>query len=240
MATKNDNKTSLNPFIQALRGKEKDGGHAASQRSGEEKSIVAATVEALSKDDSKGNLVNQAAAVSAPTTPSPADNGRMEAVVDLLFGNHLTEINASMRTLEKQVAERINKAESEMRTRIESLDRHTKGEVDTLTKALEKEGHTRDDAVAKLGDRIDSAMKQLEQRLEKMEARFARDHEEAQKDVNERLTTASDTTTKLREGMEQEITSMKASLSTRAELGAMFAELGKRLDANASGSSLDD
>ncbi|MFT4551045.1 MAG: hypothetical protein ACI9MB_005026 [Verrucomicrobiales bacterium] len=59
----------------------------------------------------------------------------------------------------------------------------------------------------------------MEVRLEKMEVDFSRNHEVEQKDLSERLTKASDATMLLHMGMEQEVTNMKVSLSTRAELG---------------------
>jgi hypothetical protein len=237
---------SNNPFVRALRGSknESDGTIDGGQSNGENKQpVAAATMEALSlgdrQTDSSGNENGFAANSSAKDVgTSPMGEGRMEAVVDLLFGNHLSEINASMRSLEKQIAERVNKAESEMRLRIESIDRHTKGEIDSLSKGIDKERLTRDDAVGRIGDRVDTTIRQMEMRLEKMEDEFARNQEMAQRDLDERLTKAADSTMLLRKAMEQEIANMKVSLSTRAELGTMFTELGKRLEANAGGSGL--
>ena len=71
-----------------------------------------------------------------------------------------------------------------------------------------------------------------------MESESARTRQLAQKALDERLTKATDATNSLRKTMEQEIASMKVSLSTRAELAGLFTELGKRLEANSSGSGL--
>ena len=231
---------SDNSLLQALRsnGTDQPGDEAPDSM----EPVVAATVEAMSATDQATRATKPAggAATAAGSGDPKSDSGRMEAVVDLLFGNHLTEINASMRALEKQVTERVNKAEAEMRTRIESLDRQIKDELASLNKEVEKERMTRDDAVADLGERIDTAVGDIDKRLEKMEADFDRTQELAQKDLGERITKANDETALLRKTMEQEVASMKVSLSTRAELSSMFAELGKRLEANAAGVGLGE
>jgi DNA anti-recombination protein RmuC len=200
----------------------------------EHQPIVAATMEAMAM----GDRSPAAAAPAAADKGAQAEGGRMEAVVDLLFGNHLTEINANMRSLEKQMAERVTKVESEMRTRVESLDRHSSGEFESLRELIEKERGTREDAVGELGGRMEAAISRIEARLDQMEADSARSHELAQKDSNERLTKAAETTMQLRKEMEQEIANMKIALSTRAELAGLFGELSKRLDGNAGGSGL--
>jgi hypothetical protein len=238
----NSDQLSNNPFVEALRGNDSvEDSASGDPMAAAPEGVAAATVEAMAMGDQNPGRVgagNSQLGGPAQMIGGQPDSGRMEAVVDLLFGNHLNEINASMRALEKQVAERVNKAEGEMRTRIESIDRHTKGEIDSLNKMTEKERGTRDDTVDMIGDRVDTAIRQMEMRLEKMEGEFARNQEMAQKDLEQRLAKAADATMLLREGMEQEIGNMKVTLSTRSELGAMFTELGKRLEANASGSGL--
>jgi hypothetical protein len=203
--------------------------------------MVAATMTAMSQGDETAKANSNASskpAASATPVAAQSDGGRMDAVVDLLFGNHLTEINAGMRALEKQVTERVNKAEAEMRTRVESLDRNTKAEIDSLDKLIEKERSTREDSVMELGDRLDAAIRKVETRLDETGSELTRNHEMMQKDFDERVTKAADATTLLRKNLEQEIASMKISLSTRSELSSMFTDLGKRLEANASGSGL--
>jgi DNA anti-recombination protein RmuC len=205
----------------------------------QENGLATATMEAMaSGDESSSSGAKRQAPQAATTAPGQADSGRMEAVVDLLFGNHLTEINANMRALEKQVGERVNKAESEMRTRIESLDRHSTGEAESLRGMIEKERAMRDDSVGTLGDRLESAIKRMETRIDTMEAEIERKQELAQKEFNDRVTKATDETRELRKSMEEEIANMKVMLSTRAELSGLFAELSKRLDANTGGSGL--
>ncbi len=186
-------------------------------------------MKAMALGDRAGGEEVTGSAPQEQASTGPSDGGRMEAVVDLLFGNHLKEINDSMRALEKQVTERVTKAETEMGVRIDSIDRHTRREVDTLNKLLEKERSARLDAVSNLNDRIDAAIRQIEVRLEKMEGEITQRHEAAQQDIDERMAAAADTTSRLRQEMESEIAGMKRTLSTRAELSGMFAELGKRL-----------
>ena len=223
-----------NPFLKAVAGSENsEGGSAAiAARDGQ---VSGATVSAMALGDRVvgGVAAGKSGGVSAQAAALHSDGGRMEAVVDLLFGNHLKEINDGMRALEKQVTERVTKAEGEMGVRVDSIDRHTKREIDTLNKLLEKERSARLDVVGQLNDRIDTTVRQLEARLEKMEGEITLRHEAAQKAIDERMTKAAATTSQLREEMESEIAEMKRSLSTRAELSGMFAELGKRLGAKA-------
>lgn len=202
--------------------------------------VAAATVTPMEMADERAITPTQVrSALSPANAVAVQPNGdRMETVVDLLFGSHLNEINANIRSLEKQFGARVNKAESEMRVRIESLDRHTKDEIGSLIKADEKERASREGQIGKLSDRFDAAIRQLEMRLDRMESESARTRQLAQKALDERLTKATDATNSLRKTMEQEIASMKVSLSTRAELAGMFTELGKRLEANSSGSGL--
>ena len=223
-----DQPENENPFLKGMEGQGDPEPSAAVDRS-KRGQVRGATVKAMALGDRAGGeeVTGSGALVQASTVPS--DGGRMEAVVDLLFGNHLKEINDSMRALEKQVTERVTKAEAEMGVRIDSIDRHTRREVDTLNKLLEKERSARLDAVSTLNDRIDAAIRQIEVRLEKMEGEITRRHEAAQQDVDERMVAAADTTSRLRQEMESEIAGMKRTLSTRAELSGMFAELGKRL-----------
>ena len=232
MSTKDQQDTD-NPFLKAMEEQEDPTG-APVVSVASRGAVKSATVRAMAEGDRPAESHGAAnVVVGDALSQAGGDGGRMEAVVDLLFGNHLKEINASMRALEKQVSERITTAEGEMGVRIDSIDRHTKREVDTLNKLLEKERSARLDVVSNLNDRIDTTIRQIEARLEKMEGDITQRHEAAQRDIDDRMTAAADTTSRLRQEMESEIAGMKRTLSTRAELSGMFAELGKRLGANA-------
>lgn len=232
-----DQPENENPFLKGMEGQVDPEPSAAVGRS-KRGQVRGATVKAMALGDRAGGEEVTGSAPLVQSSTGSSDGGRMEAVVDLLFGNHLKEINDSMRALEKQVTERVTKAEAEMGVRIDSIDRHTRREVDTLNKLLEKERSARLDAVSNLNDRIDAAIRQIEVRLEKMEGEITQRHEAAQQDIDERMVAAADTTSRLRQEMESEIAGMKRTLSTRAELSGMFAELGKRLGGSGGDSEL--
>jgi len=244
MGTDNDN-SNINPFVDALRGnKPLENSEAEHKERSSRPEMVAATMNAMSMGDEKieplangfaSNESHQALENQPATTP---DGGRMEAVVDLLFGSHLTDINANIRALEKQLSERVSKMESEMLVRIESIDRNTKSELESLNKKVEQNRAAQEEVNTKVEDQVESALQQVDLRIEKMESEFAHSYEMAQKDLNERLASAADASMLIQENMEQEIANMKITLSSRAELSTMFTELGKRLEANASGGGL--
>ena len=227
MGAENEHSNS-NPFVRALRGDLEQDPKDLSKA--EPNEVVAGTLEALTLGDQLAESSDPAS--EERTRPEPGGtNGddRMEAVVDLLFGHHLSEINTGMRALEKQIAERVDKAESEMMARMESINRSTKGELELLNKRIEEERTTRDSALGEIGGHLEGAIREIDKRMEQIETDAEQHHEKAQRELDEKMAQAAEQTSTLRTAVEEEIAEMKASLSSRAELGNLFAELGKRL-----------
>ena len=228
----NEQTATTNPFIQALRGRGagSSGGKKAEaeqkkkEATQERKKVVESTMEAMSVDDVADS--RQVSKVSEAAAPG---GERMEAVVDLLFGNHLDDINAKMRAMEKQFEERVSKAEDEMRVRIEALDRHSKAQIDALERELETEREMRAAGDTKLEESVRAQVQRIDAQLEKMEESFNSQHEAAQKEIDDRIVKANEDRSELRRTMERETNAMKKSLSSRSELSGMFSELGKRL-----------
>ncbi len=152
------------------------------------------------------------------------------ATIELLFGKQLGEIDTSLCLLDKQLVERVDKAEDEMRARVESLDQITEEQIESLSRVIEP------DKTAELT--TETASSEIERHLEQMMGDLDHHYKVAQKDLEDRIAEAADSTTQLRQSMDQDIAKFKTSLAARDELAGMFAELGKRLEPNASGMGL--
>jgi len=171
--------------------------------------------------DAVGNRAGNTSTSDIPTR----DADRIEAIRDLLVSDQVGEIRESMRSLEKQLIERITKFEIDTRADIESSERQLRQEFESLAAGLHKEAVTRETLSKEIGARISSTSEELGSEISKIGDELTRNITETRKHNEE----ASEKTIRYQSRLDQELGSIRKSYSRREDVGALFVELGKRL-----------
>ncbi len=162
------------------------------------------------------------------------DNGSLDKIRDILFGNQMRENDKRFARLEERLVKEQSDLREEIKKRLENLENYIRREIDLLTDRVDREPTARDKAVKDLDREIKNLIHALDNKISEFEQQANQSQRELRQQLLEQYKNIDDGIKQKNEEIlgviEQETEALRSDKTDRSYLAALFAELAVRLN----------
>src|SRR5262245_32632619 len=132
-------------------------------------------------------LKNDIPVLGTDTSPAPlpgaaagegAGTASLEKVRDILFGQHMREVDRRFARLEDRIAKETRELKDDLKKRLDALEAYANRETESLGDRLRHEQADRAEAVSKVSRDLTEAARDLERRTASLDEQMAKGHRE--------------------------------------------------------------
>jgi hypothetical protein len=166
-------------------------------------------------------------------TPESTGGANLDKVRDILFGNHIRDIERRFARLEERLVKETNDLKADAKSRLDALERYVRDETESLVGQIKAEHEDRVDANASLSRELKDTGAALERRLSSLDDQSSKRQRELRQQMLEQHQRLSDD---LRQKVDEvlaalarETGELRSDKADRATLAALLTEMAMRL-----------
>jgi hypothetical protein len=163
----------------------------------------------------------------------PTGGANLDKVRDILFGNHIRDIERRFARLEERLVKETNEVKADAKSRLDALERYVRDETESLVGRIKAEHEDRVDANAGLSRELKDTGAALERRLSALDDQSSKRQRELRQQMLEQHQRLSDD---LRQKVDEvlaalarETGELRSDKADRATLAALLTEMAMRL-----------
>jgi hypothetical protein len=172
--------------------------------------------------------------VGEPGVPPESVGGaNLDKVRDILFGNHIRDIERRFTRLEERLLKEMNDVKADAKSRLDALERYVRDETESLAGQIKAEHEERIDANASLSRELKDTAAALERRLSSLDDQSSKRQRELRQQMLEQHQRLSDD---LRQKVDEvlaalarETGELRSDKADRATLASLLTEMAMRL-----------
>ena len=163
-----------------------------------------------------------------------AENGSLDKIRDILFGNQMRENEKRFARLEERLVKEQSDLREELKKRLDNLENYIRREMDSLTERVDREPTARDKAVKDLEREIKNLIDTLDNKITQLEQQANQSQRDLRQQILEQYKNIDDGIKQKNEEIlaviEQETERLRSDKTDRSYLATLFAELAVRLN----------
>ena len=166
-------------------------------------------------------------------TPDSAGGANLDKVRDILFGNHIRDIERRFARLEERLVKETNDVKADTKSRLDALERYVRDETESLVGQIKAEHEDRVDANASLSRELKDSGAALERRLSSLDDQSSKRQRELRQQMLEQGQRLSDDlrqkVDEMLAALARETGELRSDKADRATLAALLTEMAMRL-----------